>query len=452
MRTSESTIRQRILFPESAIRATALAYFSWSHCQDETLMPLVIQAIEQYGRDTGFDLLWEAERLPQTEATIRWLTDELAKDWYLDDVNIDNYRTAAAVVLCHARVDLLRPEMADLPAFPEELKTQFFERLEMAAWDWDTGWAALEQLGRKTQEAQDFNRYELNRLDRIVEALGRYPEKGAIPLALLRGDYPDAKADWIEWIAMVLVELVGAMRLPEALPILLKLLHERDIFFNDSNVKALRWIGGDDVVRAIAEDWADASPDVRQYGAQVLERIHTDLSAEKCFEFFTAERMPRTQEFLAHALLANFVEEAIEPIRQALLANRWTLTPKDLKRRLVATSAVMDKTFPEYEAWHEECVATEWGNAGFSRMRIRRNYREGGGFDDTDTYDSNWKPAKKYTPEPYEPPPRPEPIRREDPRIGRNDPCPCGSGKKYKKCCLGKALKAKQGMVGDASE
>ena len=23
----------------------------------------------------------------------------------------------------------------------------------------------------------------------------------------------------------------------------------------------------------------------------------------------------------------------------------------------------------------------------------------------------------------------------EGPRIGRNDPCPCGSGKKYKKCC-----------------
>jgi uncharacterized protein YecA (UPF0149 family) len=22
--------------------------------------------------------------------------------------------------------------------------------------------------------------------------------------------------------------------------------------------------------------------------------------------------------------------------------------------------------------------------------------------------------------------------------IGRNDPCPCGSGKKYKKCCLNK--------------
>lgn len=28
-------------------------------------------------------------------------------------------------------------------------------------------------------------------------------------------------------------------------------------------------------------------------------------------------------------------------------------------------------------------------------------------------------------------------------KIGRNDPCPCGSGKKYKKCCLGKARKGK---------
>jgi hypothetical protein len=27
---------------------------------------------------------------------------------------------------------------------------------------------------------------------------------------------------------------------------------------------------------------------------------------------------------------------------------------------------------------------------------------------------------------------------RQAPKVGRNDPCPCGSGAKYKKCCLGK--------------
>ncbi|HEY3134870.1 MAG TPA: preprotein translocase subunit SecA [Blastocatellia bacterium] len=28
-----------------------------------------------------------------------------------------------------------------------------------------------------------------------------------------------------------------------------------------------------------------------------------------------------------------------------------------------------------------------------------------------------------------------KPVRNKGPRVGRNDPCPCGSGKKYKKCC-----------------
>jgi SEC-C motif-containing protein len=30
---------------------------------------------------------------------------------------------------------------------------------------------------------------------------------------------------------------------------------------------------------------------------------------------------------------------------------------------------------------------------------------------------------------------KPGPFRRAEPKVGRNDPCICGSGKKYKKCC-----------------
>jgi hypothetical protein len=54
------------------------------------------------------------------------------------------------------------------------------------------------------------------------------------------------------------------------------------------------------------------------------------------------------------------------------------------------------------------------------------------------------EPAK-LADSPWEPPPLPlvdnydyevsEPVRREGPKIGRNESCPCGSGKKYKKCC-----------------
>ena len=33
----------------------------------------------------------------------------------------------------------------------------------------------------------------------------------------------------------------------------------------------------------------------------------------------------------------------------------------------------------------------------------------------------------------------PAPYRSAAPKVGRNDPCPCGSGRKYKQCCLLKA-------------
>ena len=39
-------------------------------------------------------------------------------------------------------------------------------------------------------------------------------------------------------------------------------------------------------------------------------------------------------------------------------------------------------------------------------------------------------------------PQKPETFRRESAKIGRNEPCPCGSGKKYKNCCVNKTEQA----------
>jgi transposase-like protein len=33
-------------------------------------------------------------------------------------------------------------------------------------------------------------------------------------------------------------------------------------------------------------------------------------------------------------------------------------------------------------------------------------------------------------------PAQPQPIRRTHPKVGRNELCPCGSGKKFKRCCI----------------
>ncbi len=58
-----------------------------------------------------------------------------------------------------------------------------------------------------------------------------------------------------------------------------------------------------------------------------------------------------------------------------------------------------------------------------------------------DTYYKKLKKHKKLFPEMFEIDDdeeelfKPQPYKRPEPKVGRNDPCPCGSGKKYKKCC-----------------
>jgi preprotein translocase subunit SecA len=82
------------------------------------------------------------------------------------------------------------------------------------------------------------------------------------------------------------------------------------------------------------------------------------------------------------------------------------------------------------------------GESGFHRWQARC---EPTGITDTIEELETWAAFRK------EPPPRPSavpPVRRVVPslqplpplepparRVGRNEPCPCGSGKKFKKCC-----------------
>ena len=44
------------------------------------------------------------------------------------------------------------------------------------------------------------------------------------------------------------------------------------------------------------------------------------------------------------------------------------------------------------------------------------------------------RPQPKLTLNRGDEPAAPQTVQRSDDKVGRNDPCPCGSGKKYKKC------------------
>jgi preprotein translocase subunit SecA len=62
------------------------------------------------------------------------------------------------------------------------------------------------------------------------------------------------------------------------------------------------------------------------------------------------------------------------------------------------------------DGWDDACR-----ELGASLVVIRDYFRAG-----------NWRRAFEEVQKPFV---------REGPKIGRNDPCPCGSGRKFKKCC-----------------
>jgi curved DNA-binding protein CbpA len=83
--------------------------------------------------------------------------------------------------------------------------------------------------------------------------------------------------------------------------------------------------------------------------------------------------------------------------------------------------------FPELYALHSsffnEALRTrDPDKMMYQRMKKINKLRRKAGIDDEDL-------------EPEEKDAVPQTVRRDQPKVGRNDPCPCGSGKKYKRCC-----------------
>jgi hypothetical protein len=462
MRLAESKIRAALFHPEKEVRLTALSYFSRG--RDETLMPLVIQAAEQFGPESGFDLLRDAEGLPQTPATVEWLAGVLSRPWDLEDVVNDNYCYAAAMLLCKARVDLLRPEMINLPCFPEVLRPLLEDRLKMASWDWDAGWAELKKIGEEVQDLGECRPGIARRADRVLEALARHADKADVLMPLLRRDDPDEDGELIYWLEPLLAELAGKMRLQSAVPILVDRMREEEFLMIDSCQTALQAIGGEQVVAALVQEWPEADSDFRIRAAEILEHIHTDASAEKCAEYFAVEKDKEVKDFLAEALLANFVIEAVEPVRQWALGEELVLEDSDLLFRLVAASTIMEVRFPEYDDWYNRAVKVKWGWADLDQERLRPEFLDDDDDDDfdgedwkdddwEDEYEEDWDENEDWKEEADEDRDREEeyriePFVKEQPPVGRNDPCPCGSGKKYKKCCLAKQKAVPQFPIG----
>lgn len=148
------------------------------------------------------------------------------------------------------------------------------------------------------------------------------------------------------------------------------------------------------------------------------------LFSECCEPIISGERQAQTAEALMRARYAAFTEGAIDFIVETThyrtrpeidisFIRNWSQTSTWQGLQIIDTKSVTDdKAFVSFEAHF-----TQKGEA--QRHRERSLFER---------EDGEWRfvsgeELKNPT------------VRYDIPRPGRNEPCPCGSGKKYKKCC-----------------
>jgi hypothetical protein len=445
MRLHEDVIKQGIVHPGQEVRTEAVLYFSRSYTDDDSIIPLAIQAIEQYGWDRAFDVAACITGLALNDATLPWVLAQLQHEdakkpdpygwparWYTLNSLLSN--ADAEILSRHKRAIL------DVKGLDDEVVEIVGERIDLLTAGDDFCWRELEKFCVASKSIEDISEVDLDHAYALCEAIGREEDKYAEKvLAILGEKIEDCESTPKVWMETFAVRMAGEMRLQAAILLIIAKLKEggeEAEWLGEQCESALVRIGGDTTIAAVAEMFRQGDWHLRMAACNVLQHVHSDLAVTTALEVLPVEEDSTIRAFLAAGLASHLAFEAIEPIRQIVRDGTYDARDADLKRDVVVAATLMDVEFPERERWKAEVeqkrLELENKRLEQESERLRREIHR------------LKSKAKRLTQQKRrllrQRPEQNEPEKEESPkeRIGRNDPCPCGSGKKFKKCCLKK--------------
>jgi hypothetical protein len=453
VRYPEDKIKEGILHPDLDVRDTAIRYFYSSTSPDQTLMPLAIQAIERYGRTKTFSFTHYLNVLPQTEQTIGWVIAELQHDFEGGPEERHFYYLNLSRMLCHADIRLIvqhAPDVLHAPHFDPKEQAAFRERLEMFGWNAERCWQALQQHCEASRDKNNLEEFDLGHALRLVEALARQPHDYQRQIvALLAEKVRDFRHDARKWLQPLIANLAGMMRLDTAIPPLVANLGHPYSFLADQSLFALAKIGSDEVVAAVCDQFPRTSRDFRLWASDLLCKIHLDTTVRRVLELLPGETDLAVRLNLCEALLDHFSDKGIEPARQLVKEQQLPPDLRRLRSSLVAVCKIMGTRFPEFDVWQEQAkkdVQEEWAKmqeiekmayeAGGDMALLVRKLKAQLAEQQAKRMRLEAEVAEKERLLARRPSPRPRLGGPRPSRRGRNDPCPCGSGKKFKHCCM----------------
>lgn len=427
MRLPAAKVKEAILHAEKDVRDAAVYYFANSFSSDPAIMPLVIQAIDKFGFENAFDTYSFMQNLAQTDETARWLIQQLTKLGQPADEKEAEPVLAYISAMVHADPGILKNHESEIMTLDLDYESEeaITERIWFPSRPGEELWCDLEEFCQMHEDQESIPDEDFEFGCRVVEALGHHQDEYASTVLEILGGETGEIGTWKEGFA---IRLAGEMKLEAAIPLMMTTLREPpEEWISQECHRAFTKIGSAGVVARFADDYATSESFERISIACTLENIHSDEAVQAGLDFLKTEEDPSIKGLLLQSVLFNFSKEGIGPARQFILQTSFDPDVLDLRSALLTACKLMDERFPEFDAWLEDSK---------NDQECRRKWYEDHPVPDED--DEDFEDDKLQEEEYEEPEPPPLATVRRTERIGRNDPCPCGSGKKFKKCCYGK--------------
>jgi len=408
MRLTEDEVRRGFKHSDKYVRFAALDYFARSHSRNTAIMGDVIEVIERLGVRNAFTYSHPMADLAQTEHSIAWVLERLRHD--PETEHEQDFAAHLARLLCRADPVLLLPHseaVLSVPALEESSVRRLTRRFELAAMPADQLWARLEAICEgERKQAYPRNVLFGEAMD-VADTLARHVSQADRMMQGLAVEIDPEGDFYLGWLEIFLIRMAGEMRYEPATGLLVKKLHVDGGLHNEQCVEALIKIGTDTVVQAVRDAYRQAPDYFRLYASGIFGEVHTDLAVSAGLELLAWEPDFNQRMWLAVKLQGQFSSEVVDAARALPLDGHGD--SYDLKVDLVAACKLMEYEVPELKRWEREIAEP--------RRPVAAKRLPASALKALDAGLRGSAPAAGR-------------------KVGRNDPCPCGSGKKYKKCCL----------------
>lgn len=398
------------------VRSRIFMHLAYVEDRDVQTMYAVMGGIDRYGWNESYESPAQLAELAQDAGTLDWIAAQLDRP----GEEPPDIETRAQLLFAFSGASLDLSEL-HLPRLEKAAKDprilaltksrtpyspleQARARLELAAEDGPTCLARLEKTLRHASRPDTRTLDPRDRLMWICErltALG-LPREEEISRWLEFDERKGSASPIAPRRCLVAVRLAGTRQLERLLPKLIALLSvESDLLYRGLTDAFVR-IGTLETLDQVVKIYPELHWLARLYLTSVLEKVRYPGMESALRFLLEGEERDNLRVALAQALSLYASHEAFQ-LGKAIVEE----DPLEEERYLLAQDLYAFMTLMGID----DPVLPEWRSL----------------------FDEHRRPEKNIHDRPF------APVRATAKSVGRNDPCPCGSGKKFKKCCLGKA-------------